>query len=118
LRELHQPPAASAHAALLEPGAAQGRSPALTRLVLEELCAHQLALMINAGSRPQGRAPALRPAEALWPKLLEDLPFTMTRAQERAIAEIRADLARDRPMNRLLQGTSVRARPWSRWRPR
>jgi ATP-dependent DNA helicase RecG len=104
LRELHQPPAASAHAALLEPGAAQGRSPALTRLVLEELCAHQLALMINAGSRPQGRAPALRPAGALWPKLLEDLPFTMTRAQERVIAEIRADLARDRPMNRLLQG--------------
>lgn len=104
LQELHQPPARAATAARLEAGAAAGRSAALTRLVLEELCAHQVALMINAGNRPQGRAPALQPAEALWPRLLEDLPFKMTGAQERVIGEIRADLGRDRPMNRLLQG--------------
>jgi ATP-dependent DNA helicase RecG len=103
LHELHQPAAASADA-VAGTGGGNGRSPALTRLVLEELCAHQLALMLNAGSRPQGRAPALRPAGSLWPRLLEDLPFTLTRAQERAIAEIRADLAREVPMNRLLQG--------------
>ncbi len=103
LRELHQPPATTTSTAPLESGAA-GRNPALTRLVLEELCAHQVALMINAGSRPRGQAPVLRPAEALWPRLLEDLPFRMTGAQERVIGEIRTDLGRDRPMNRLLQG--------------
>ncbi|MFP4058343.1 MAG: ATP-dependent DNA helicase RecG [Candidatus Brocadiia bacterium] len=32
------------------------------------------------------------------------LPFSLTAAQERAVAEIRADLAAPRPMNRLLQG--------------
>jgi ATP-dependent DNA helicase RecG len=32
------------------------------------------------------------------------LPFTLTGAQERAIAEITVDLARDQPMHRLLQG--------------
>jgi ATP-dependent DNA helicase RecG len=32
------------------------------------------------------------------------LPFTLTGAQERAIAEITTDLARDQPMHRLLQG--------------
>jgi ATP-dependent DNA helicase RecG len=104
LCELHQPSGSAPDAPLLEASAANGRSRALTRLVLEELCAHQLALMLNAGSRPHGRAPALRPGGSLWPRLLEDLPFTMTRAQERAIAEIRADLAREVPMNRLLQG--------------
>jgi ATP-dependent DNA helicase RecG len=35
---------------------------------------------------------------------LEALPFPLTGAQQRSIAEIREDLARVRPMNRLLQG--------------
>ncbi len=35
---------------------------------------------------------------------LEALPFPLTGAQQRSIAEIREDLARSRPMNRLLQG--------------
>jgi len=35
---------------------------------------------------------------------LESLPFVLTRAQERVIAEIRRDMESDRPMNRLLQG--------------
>lgn len=35
---------------------------------------------------------------------LNGLPFTLTSAQQRALAEIRADLASGKPMNRLLQG--------------
>jgi ATP-dependent DNA helicase RecG len=119
LAELHRPPAGTAPSGAgsgaAEPGtnllgglpeaaADRGRTPALTRLVIEELCAHQVALMVNAGTRPRGRAPALRPDEGLWQRLLAELPFNLTRAQHRAIAEIRADLARERPMNRLLQG--------------
>ena len=34
----------------------------------------------------------------------EALPYTLTNAQQRAIDDIRADMARDVPMNRLLQG--------------
>src|SRR5205823_4888904 len=32
------------------------------------------------------------------------LPFALTRAQQRVIGELASDLARDTPMNRLLQG--------------
>jgi len=35
---------------------------------------------------------------------IENLPYALTNAQKRAIAEIRADLASPHPMNRLLQG--------------
>jgi ATP-dependent DNA helicase RecG len=76
----------------------------LTRLALEELCAHQVALMVHAGHRPRGKAPALLSEGRLWKALVASLPFALTSAQQRAIAEIRADLARERPMNRLLQG--------------
>ncbi len=37
-------------------------------------------------------------------ELLSSLPFCLTPAQQRCIAEIRADMARPTPMNRLLQG--------------
>ncbi|MEM9480735.1 MAG: ATP-dependent DNA helicase RecG [Verrucomicrobiota bacterium] len=40
----------------------------------------------------------------LFEKLLGQLPFKPTNAQSRAIAEVRADLAAEFPMNRLLQG--------------
>jgi ATP-dependent DNA helicase RecG len=41
---------------------------------------------------------------ALLGKFLNALPFELTGAQSKVIAEIRADLAANRPMNRLLQG--------------
>jgi ATP-dependent DNA helicase RecG len=41
---------------------------------------------------------------ALMEKFLRGLPFDLTAAQERVIAEIRRDLASPHPMNRLLQG--------------
>ncbi|AHE99696.1 ATP-dependent DNA helicase RecG [Thioalkalivibrio paradoxus] len=99
LEALHRPPPNRS-----SPAHVPRRSPALTRLVLEELCAHQLALMLHAGSRPRGRAPELRPVGQLWRQVVAELPFTLTGAQQRTIAEIQADLGRQRPMNRLLQG--------------
>ncbi len=120
LQELHQPPpgvtngarslqpigdADASRAGPAKPGVGpEHRSPALTRLAMEELCAHQVALMVNAGQRPKGTAPALQPEGRLWKALVASLPFALTSAQQRAIAEIGADLARERPMNRLLQG--------------
>jgi ATP-dependent DNA helicase RecG len=41
---------------------------------------------------------------ALMDKFLQGLPFDLTAAQERVIAEVRRDLASPHPMNRLLQG--------------
>ncbi|KPF51360.1 ATP-dependent DNA helicase RecG, partial [beta proteobacterium AAP51] len=50
-------------------------------------------------------APVLRPAPGgLVAQLRAALPFALTAAQQRVVAEIDADLARPQPMHRLLQG--------------
>ncbi|MEZ5478205.1 MAG: DEAD/DEAH box helicase [Thiolinea sp.] len=50
------------------------------------------------------KAPALPDTNQLYLRLLDNLPFTPTRAQQRVIAEITADLQQGIPMNRLVQG--------------
>lgn len=75
------------------------------RLVFDELFRLQCALAL----RRQSVASVLPgiPFDAREEHLEEfraSLPFQLTGAQERAIAEIRRDMASDRPMNRLLQG--------------
>jgi len=74
------------------------------RLAFDELLVLQLALARRAAEREKLVAEALPPAGDLLRLYREVLPFTLTDAQERAIAEIDADLARTTPMQRLLQG--------------
>ncbi len=45
-----------------------------------------------------------RQAEGLLTRFLAALPFRLTGAQERVVAEIAADMTRPHPMHRLLQG--------------
>ena len=52
----------------------------------------------------QASAPALPTDGGLIQRYRKALPFTLTEAQEKAIAEIRQDLGETRPMQRLLQG--------------
>ena len=98
LRLIHHPPPGTDLEALLE-----RRTPACQRIVLEELVAQQLSLrrarQLRAGQR--GQPLANRDGEAA---LLASLPFALTGAQRRVCDEIAADLARQQPMNRLLQG--------------
>jgi ATP-dependent DNA helicase RecG len=73
-------------------------------LALEEFFILQLKV-----ARRKARHAALPGAVHCGPgellaQLIAALPFEMTGAQSRCIAEIRADLATPRPMNRLLQG--------------
>ena len=96
---LHHPPPAAARAAL------QDRShPAWRRIKFDELLAQQLSMRIHYDRRKTVSAPPLPPRGQLTHALLGQLPFKLTRAQHQAIAEIRADLARPHPMQRLLQG--------------
>ena len=99
LEYVHRPPKGSRLAEL-----AAGTHPAQQRLAFEELLAHQLALR-EIKSRIQ--------AEAAWPltdpgalstRFLAGLPFRLTAAQRSAFDEIDADLRRERPMMRLVQG--------------
>ena len=98
LRLIHHPPPGTDLDALLE-----RRTPACQRIVLEELVAQQLSLrrarQLRAGQR--GQPLANRDGEAA---LLASLPFALTGAQRRVCDEIAADLVRQQPMNRLLQG--------------
>ena len=98
LRHLHLPPPGSNQAAL------EARNhPAWQRLKVDELLAQQLSLRRHAQARAALRAKPLLD-EGLADRLRAALPFPLTPAQERVLAEIRADLARAHPMHRLLQG--------------
>ncbi len=75
------------------------------RLAYEELLLLQLALLRHRRSvDAAGTAVALPPAGELVTRYVANLPFTLTGAQERAIATIGADLELATPMQRLLQG--------------
>ncbi|WP_028769972.1 ATP-dependent DNA helicase RecG [Silanimonas lenta] len=99
LLTVHRPPADADTAALLS-----GTHPAQQRLAFEELLAHALSLRRQRlALREQGATP-LPPAPAALAALRATLPFALTGAQERVLAEVAADLARPQPMLRLVQG--------------
>jgi len=99
LRIVHRPAPNEDLDALID-----GHHPAVQRLASEELLAHHLALTRLNQARAQQRAHALTRDEALHERLLEVVGFTPTGAQQRVSGEIMADLGRNRPMRRLLQG--------------
>jgi ATP-dependent DNA helicase RecG len=83
--------------------------PAWQRLKAEELLAQQLSQLQARRVRAAMRAPALKapvhgPQCTLQEQLLERLPFRLTAAQQRVGNEIAADLQKNLPMHRLLQG--------------
>jgi len=78
--------------------------PAWRRMKFDELLAQQLSMRIHQQKRRGLGAPALRPKGTLVSRLLKALPFQLTNAQQRAVAQIREDLGKPHPMQRLLQG--------------
>ncbi|XXQ67438.1 ATP-dependent DNA helicase RecG [Neisseriaceae bacterium B1] len=99
LRLLHNPPPDISVQQL-----SNGAFPAWQRLKFDELLAQQLSMRLAKQKRFSGSAPPLRGDGALSRELLASLPFALTAAQQRVLAEIRADLAQPHPMHRLLQG--------------
>ncbi len=78
--------------------------PAWRRMKFDELLAQQLSMRVHQQRRRGVGAPALRPQGHWVSRLLQDLPFKLTDAQQRAVAQIRSDVAKPHPMQRLLQG--------------
>ena len=99
LHYLHHPPRAAQLAEL-----AAGRHPAQRRLAFEELLAHHLTLRLRKRALKADSAWALADGEGLARRFLAALPFALTRAQARALADAHQDLASGVPMVRLLQG--------------
>jgi ATP-dependent DNA helicase RecG len=99
LEYLHAPPRGAQLAEL-----AAGRHPAQRRLAFEELLAHHLALKLRKRALKTDPAAPLLDEAQLAQRFLAALPFALTRAQSRALADAEADLAGSAPMVRLLQG--------------
>ena len=73
------------------------------RLAYDELFAHQLAMAERKASRRRQPAAAI-PASDIAREAESALPFSLTGAQIRSLAEIRGDLLSGQRMSRLLQG--------------
>ncbi len=99
IRFLHRPPP-DISCEMLE----QGKHPAQQRLIFEELLAHNLAMQKVRLKTQQLFALPLLTKTDLKSVFLAQLPFQPTNAQKRVSADIEADLARDYPMMRLVQG--------------
>jgi len=99
LRHVHTPSLEADLAAL-----ADGQSLAHRSLVFDELFFLQLGLALRRSAAGQEAGRAFAASARLVPALRKSLPFRPTGAQERAAAEIAADLAAPHPMRRLLQG--------------
>ena len=99
------PPLATAILRYHKPTNATDVSISRKRLAYDELLLSQLALQIARKLRTERTtASPVSIDERLDQRIRKRIPFTLTKGQERAVAEIRVDLARAAPMNRLLQG--------------
>ncbi len=95
LQTAHCPPPAEAEAAV---------RAATTRLAVEELLAHHLALRRQRDQHRKRPAPICGAEHRSWEKLRPRLGFALTAAQGRVIEEIFADLRSPHPAMRLIQG--------------
>ena len=96
---VHRPPADSDIELL------QNREhPMQRRLAFEEMLAQCLSLKRMRGETRRQSAWVLQPEGKLFARLQRSLPFELTQAQRRVIEVIRADIRKDTPMMRLVQG--------------
>ncbi|MEA2829221.1 MAG: ATP-dependent helicase RecG, partial [Actinomycetota bacterium] len=96
----------TAFSAIHNPDSMETAKAARRRLVLDELLRMQVALVLRKRAIERESKGIRHVVEGgrLVPKFHHGLPFALTGAQRRAIAEITADLAGPHPMHRLLQG--------------
>ena len=99
IRLLHNPAPDVDAQALLD-----GTHPAWRRVKFDELLAQQLSMRLHHERRNRVRAHPLLQHSNMSRALLASVPFKLTRAQTRVVAEIRNELTRPHPMQRLLQG--------------
>ncbi len=83
----------------------RGVTPAHRRLAFEEFFVLELALALRKRSvEEEVKGIRFDGGAQLVARLRELLPFQLTAAQDRVLAEIQRDMASLRPMNRLIQG--------------
>lgn len=104
---LRPPPFHAALATLHRPSSPEDAAPdapAMRRLAFDELLADQIALALLRGRMVMDGGRVTSGDGAIVARLLAALPYRLTGAQARAVAEIHADMAKPERMVRLLQG--------------
>jgi ATP-dependent DNA helicase RecG len=96
---LHQPPKDADLQSM-----SSGKHPCQQRLAFEELLAHYLSLRNLRNLAREESAVALAQGAAEVTAFIASLPFELTAAQQRVVAEITEDIAQPHPMMRLIQG--------------
>ncbi len=111
LKQCHYPSLAEAIQTLHAPDESvtiealqNGSVPALKRLAFEELLTHYLSLRKSKNKTKAWQAPEFAGDKITADHFLRSLPFKLTGAQQRVIAEIEADCRSQHPMMRLVQG--------------
>jgi ATP-dependent DNA helicase RecG len=79
-------------------------SPFRVRLAYDELFARQCALRLRRVHRRKEPGRSVVGDERFSARMIASLPYHLTAAQQRSIAEVYADMAEPAPMLRLLQG--------------
>ena len=103
-RRLRLPLKCDALYTIHRPRSLEEAETARRRLAFEELLVLQTGLARRRRQRTTAVAQSLPPPGDLIARYRTALPFALTAGQERAIAELDADLGRSVPMERLLQG--------------
>jgi len=105
LNQRNMPSLAEAYRNLHRPQHEDQTKTARRRLAYNELLLLQLGIMIKRHfNDTQLKAPPLKHSQAIDQHIRDRFPFKLTEAQDRAVHDLVADLQRDRPMNRLVQG--------------
>lgn len=96
---LHNPPPDVALYAL-----ESGQHPAIQRMAYDELLAQQLSMQFARKKRAHLHAPRIKAQPEIQQQFLQQLPFSLTSAQQKVCSEISEDLQQTKPMLRLVQG--------------
>ena len=99
LNQAHFPPEGTQQIALME-----ARTPALRRLIFEELFFLELGLELKRKRGHKQLGIGFVTDDKVRAAIREVLPFHPTKAQKQALGEIVADMREPHPMRRLLQG--------------
>lgn len=86
------------------PASGELNKKAYMRLAFEEFFLYQIPVLARKLGRNQKKGITHTVDGPLFSSLVKKLPFTLTHAQERVLSEIKADMAKAAPMQRLLQG--------------
>ena len=86
------------------PASSERYEEARHQLAYEELFVMQSGLALLRNKEQCHKGPKMGPNGDLMAQCIENLPFSLTGDQQRALEDIRIDMEDERPMQRLLQG--------------